>query len=102
MNTRVKPDWYGRVLQEIDAGRADLVRFLVDLVRMPSVSGSDVENSAQDHLARTFDDAGLEVDHWEVPLEQARAHRISPVWRSTARRLGVWSAGSPGAPAGRR
>lgn len=73
MNTRVKPDWHGRVLQEIDAGRADLVRFLVDLVRMPSVSGSDVENSAQDHLARTFDDAGLEVDHWEVPLEQARA-----------------------------
>ena len=43
--------WRGRVLDHVDAHAADVVQLLADLVRIPSISGSDEENVIQAHLA---------------------------------------------------
>jgi len=69
----VTTDWRARVLEELDGSATDLVAFLADLVRMPSISGSEVENGVQDHMAGAFERVGLDVDHWQVPLEQRLA-----------------------------
>lgn len=61
-------EWPGRVLAVLDAGTGDLVGDLVDLVRIPSVSGSAAENEIQHALARQLAGLGLEVDLWPLPL----------------------------------
>src|SRR5687768_18068359 len=40
-----------------------------DLVRIPSVCGTDAENDAQSEMARRFVECGLEVDHWPLDLD---------------------------------
>ncbi len=65
--------WRQRVLDYLDEHAEDLVASLSDLVRMPSVSGSDEENSIQAHLARKLERLGLDVDHWEIPLADTLA-----------------------------
>jgi acetylornithine deacetylase len=71
-------DWKARVLDAVDDSSAELVTFLAELVRMPSVGGTDVENSAQHYLAGVFDGVGLEVDHWRLPLTELRAEPDFP------------------------
>lgn len=61
-------DWRARVLDCVDEQTQSMVGYLCDLVRMPSISGSDVENSAQGELAQSFEDAGLDCDYWQIPL----------------------------------
>ncbi|MEL6891778.1 MAG: ArgE/DapE family deacylase [Actinomycetota bacterium] len=56
------------VLDAVDALRDDQLATLVDLVRTPSVSGTDGENEAQADVARLLDDGGLDVDHWQLDL----------------------------------
>jgi acetylornithine deacetylase len=63
-------DWRARVLDSVDQQTNEMLAYLVDLVRMPSISGSDVENTAQRSLAKVFDEEGLETDHWQIPLEE--------------------------------
>ena len=58
------------VLEAVDAQAQDMVALLRELVRQPSVSGSDVENSAQQQLAQVFEADGLDVDHWSIPIEE--------------------------------
>lgn len=60
-----------RVLDSIE--EAELVETLVELVRVPSVTGTDAESDLQHTLARWYDDAGLEVDHWALDLDELRA-----------------------------
>ncbi len=67
------PDWRSRVLDEVDAGEEAMVGLLCLMVREPSVSGSDEENSSQAELARVLDRSGFETDHWRVPLEDMLA-----------------------------
>lgn len=67
-----------RVLDEVDATRGDMLDLLVELVRDPSVSGSEEENTAQEGLARRFAREGLEVDHWALPLDQLVAEEDFP------------------------
>lgn len=62
-------DWHERVLVEVDALRDQAVADLVELVRIPSVTGTDAEHDAQAWLAARFARDGLEVDHWQVDLE---------------------------------
>jgi len=69
----VTPDWRGRVLDEVDAGEDAMVGLLCSMVREPSVSGSDEENSSQAALSRVLDRSGFEIDHWRVPLEDVLA-----------------------------
>ena len=52
-----------RLTAAVDARREDLVSFLQDLVRVPSVTGE--EGAVQEIVAARFRGAGLEVDVWE-------------------------------------
>jgi acetylornithine deacetylase len=71
-------DWRSRVLDRLDGQYDEMLALLVELVRMPSVGGSDVENTAQAHLATMLDNTGLDTDHWQIPLDQLSAERDFP------------------------
>ena len=60
---------HARVLERVDQQSEEMLAFLADLVRMPSVGGTDGENSAQSHLAPVFENEDLEVDYWQIPLD---------------------------------
>jgi acetylornithine deacetylase len=70
--------WRARTLDTLDAVAAEMTELLVDLVRVPSVGGTDEENTCLADLARRFDAEGLEVDHWQVPLAETLAHPDFP------------------------
>jgi acetylornithine deacetylase len=65
--------WRPQVLDYIDAHSADIVAELADLVRHPSISGTDEENSIQSQMAGRLDSLGLDVDHWQIPLSETLA-----------------------------
>lgn len=60
-----------RVLAALD--EEALVTSLVELVRVPSVTGSDAESDLQHTMARRYEEAGLEVDLWPLDLGTLRA-----------------------------
>jgi acetylornithine deacetylase len=60
-----------RVLDALD--EAELVETLVELVHVPSVTGTDAETELQHTIARWFEEAGLEVDLWALDLDELRA-----------------------------
>ena len=60
-----------RVLDALD--EAALVETLVELVRVPSVTGTDAESDLQHTVARWCEEAGLEVDLWALDLDDLRA-----------------------------
>ena len=62
-------DWAARVLGEIDARLPETFALLAELVRIPSVSGTDPEHEIQARLAGELTEGGLEVDHWPIPLD---------------------------------
>ncbi len=66
------------VLDEIDGSVAEMTQRLVELVRAPSVGGTDVESSAQAALAAELARDGLEVDHWQVPLRELESRPDFP------------------------
>lgn len=74
----VTTDWPARVLQAIDADQATMVAALADLVRTPSVSGTDAEHEIQADLAGHLSADGLEVDHWRLPLDDLLGHPDAP------------------------
>jgi acetylornithine deacetylase len=55
-------------MQFIDEHVGEIVTALCDLVRLPSVSGTDEENTIQAVLARQLSETGPEIDHWQIPL----------------------------------
>lgn len=71
-------DWRARVLACVDEQTDEMVGQLSELVRVPSVSGSDVENSAQGEMARIFHGEGLDTDHWQIPLDAIAAEPDFP------------------------
>ena len=66
-------DWAARVLAEVDAGAAATEQRLAALVTVPSVGGTDAEHEIQALLAAELASAGLEVDHWRLPLPELLA-----------------------------
>jgi len=60
-----------RVLDALD--EPELVETLVELVRVPSVTGSDAESDLQHTVARWLEEAGLEVDVWALDLDELLA-----------------------------
>ena len=70
--------WRDRVLGYLDEHRGDIVADLVDLVRIPSISGTDEENEIQHVLAGRLTDLGLEVDSWQIPLAETLAGEDFP------------------------
>lgn len=67
-----------QVLEQVDALTAAMVEELASVVRIPSVCGSDAENEAQAYMARRLADAGLDVDHWRIDLDELSAHPDFP------------------------
>jgi acetylornithine deacetylase len=62
MDKRVELE--GRVLKRIDARKDDIISFLQELVRIPSVTGQ--EREYQEFIAKTLGDIGFTVDRWEI------------------------------------
>lgn len=65
----MRRDWQAGICQAVDEQAEDAVRYLAEFVRVPSVGGTEVENSLQSQLADLFDSIGLDTDHWPVPLD---------------------------------
>ena len=66
-------DWAARVLDELDAGAGATEARLAALVAVPSVTGTDPEHEIQALLAADLAAAGLETDHWRLPLDELLA-----------------------------
>ncbi len=58
----------------------ELVRDLIDLVAVPSVSGSDAESDVQHRLAKQLRGLDLDVDLWSFDLEELTADAAFPGW----------------------
>ena len=63
-------DWAARVLDELDAAAGATEARLAALVAVPSVGGTDAEHEIQALLAADLAAAGLETDHWRLPLDE--------------------------------
>ncbi len=55
-----------------------VVRDLIDLIRVPSVTGTDAESDLQHRAARQLDELGFSVDAWKIDLADLRAHPDFP------------------------
>ncbi|HEY2637681.1 MAG TPA: ArgE/DapE family deacylase [Solirubrobacteraceae bacterium] len=66
------------VLAAVDDCADELVPWLAELVRLPSIGGTPEENDAQAWLAPQLAGLGLEVDHWQLPLAELAARADFP------------------------
>ena len=66
-------DWAARVLDEVDAAAGATEARLAALVAVPSIGGTDPEHEIQALLAADLAAAGLETDHWRLPLDELLA-----------------------------
>lgn len=87
-----------RVLHAIDEDA--LVAELVDLIRVPSVTGTDGESELQHRHAAQLAELGFEVDAWKLDLADLMAHPDYP-GTEAARMEGYGVVGTlgPGGPA---
>ena len=60
----------------------ELVRDLVDLVAVPSISGSDAESDVQHHIAKQVRELDLDVDLWPLDLDGLTADPAWPGWEA--------------------
>ena len=65
-----------RALAAID--EPELVASLVELVRVPSVTGSDAESELQHRCSSLLANAGLDVDTWKLDLDELTADEQFP------------------------
>jgi acetylornithine deacetylase len=65
-----------RILDAID--ESALVQDLVDLIRVPSITGTDGESELQHRHASQLRDLGFEVDAWKFDLDDLYAHPDFP------------------------
>lgn len=66
------------LLRAVDDCTGELVPWLAELVRRPSVGGSAEENDVLAWLAPQLAALDLEVDHWPLPLAELTAHPDFP------------------------
>lgn len=66
------------VVRAVDDCVPELVPWLAELVRCPSVGGSAEENDLQAWLAPQLATLGLDVDHWQLPLTDLAARPDFP------------------------
>jgi acetylornithine deacetylase len=59
------------VLEHLD--EEALVESLIELVRIPSVGGTDAEIEVQEHTAEVLKGLDTDVDRWDIDLEELRA-----------------------------
>lgn len=86
-----------KVLDAVDALVPEMMAVTTELLRIPSVSGTDAENDAQSALAGRFDSIGFDVDHWRIDLDDLTARPDFPgmevarneAWGLVGRRAGT-------------
>ncbi len=71
-------DVANRVLDAVEQSAAATLQEVADLVRVPSVSGTDAENEAQAVLAARLGRTGYDVDHWRLDLDALKAQPDFP------------------------
>ncbi|HEY5632212.1 MAG TPA: ArgE/DapE family deacylase [Burkholderiaceae bacterium] len=64
------PNHAEKILAAVDAGFDEQVRFLCDLVSMPSLRGA--EGTAQDFMAAAMHVRGFSVDRWKIDVDDIR------------------------------
>jgi len=67
-----------RVLDQLEALRDPMLAELATVVRIPSVGGTADENEAQAHMAALLATGGLEVDHWQIDLDDLTSRADFP------------------------
>ena len=79
---------------------AGIATALLELIEIPSVTGTAAESEIQHHLARRLERLGLDVDLWSMDLPELRADDAFPgaeAPRSEAWGLvGTWAGGADG------
>jgi acetylornithine deacetylase len=70
MTSHVRTDLESFVLDHFDEG--SLVEDLADLVRIPSVAGTEAEVEVQDHCAEVLRRHGAVVDRWDIDLAELK------------------------------
>ena len=77
----------------------ELVRDLVELIAVPSVSGSDAECDVQHRLAKQVGELGLDVDLWSLDLDRLTADPGFPGWEAPRTEAwGLVASSGPGEP----
>jgi acetylornithine deacetylase len=61
-----------KILDKVDASKDDAIKFLQDMVTIPSVTGD--EAAIQKHMYDYLKKMGLEVDMWETNWEELKKH----------------------------
>jgi len=84
----VTGDWRTCVLEAADDEAEAMTALLARLVRVPSISGSDEENSVQAELAAHLVAEDIDVDHWQIALPETLAAADFP--GSEVRRADAW------------
>jgi len=74
--TSTHPDAETRLLETIDDEA--LVQQLVELVKIPSVTGTDAESELQHWHASQLELLGYDVDSWKLDLDDLEAHADYP------------------------
>ena len=70
--------WRARLLNYVEEHATQIVTDLARMVRMPSVSGSDDEIDIQHLLSDRVTAMDLDVDTWQIPLEETLAEPDFP------------------------
>jgi acetylornithine deacetylase len=70
--------WRSRLLNYVDEHATEIVTDLAELVQMPSVSGSDNEIAIQHVLSDRMITMDLDVDAWQISLEETLAEPDFP------------------------
>ena len=91
-------DVESRVLEAIDVDA--VVEGLVDLIRVPSITGTDAESDLQHSQAAQLAELGLDVDVWKLDLDELRADpRFPGTEAPRVEGYGVVGVTGPGRPA---
>lgn len=91
------PEAVAEVLDQLESLQPDMLRLLDDLVRIPSISGTDEENDAQAFVAGVLERGAFDVDHWRIDLDTLREDPEFPgmeveraeAWGLVGRRAGT-------------
>ena len=62
------------VLRTVERNREEIVGFLRDMIKIPSVSGSKKEKQIQELIAERLSAMNLKIDMWEPDSGKLRAH----------------------------